>query len=463
MAKKLVLCFDGTGNDFKASGNTNVVRVFEGVRKGRDVVTFCDIGVGTFSDPAASGQIRKRWTLVLGLAFGYGIKDNLENAYNFLVDHWEENDEIYLFGFSRGAYTARALAGLLHMCGLLEPSKRNLVDYAIGIHWRRRPPWALARRFKREFSRPVDIEFLGVWDTVKTEGVWDALLQGIGTLFERLAKNTPLGRLERLLRSFRVALPYTASLPNVKAGRHAISMVHSDIGGGYKDDHMLGDITMAWVVDGAREAKLRINDSARHQLTRDAAAGPMHNSLLPIWWVLGWRRRHIPPQARIHQSVDSRRRRVPGAVGALIDVTSRRSATPSRSMASSRKAFSALRPSPSRSRACSSSGFGSGSSPTIACQAASPAALVSSSAESRALNSSTASCPAARNWSTRASTLRPSPNSPRTNRLSSSLLMISSPATTSDPPHRGRHGVSRPAPRHRSMSESRHSPCRGPA
>jgi uncharacterized protein (DUF2235 family) len=319
--KQLVLCFDGTGNEFKAHGNTNVVRMLEGVRRGKHVVTFYDLGVGTFSDPAASSKLAKRWTRVLGLAFGYGIKANIKNAYGFLVDFWEPGDEIYLFGFSRGAYTARALVGLLEMCGLVEPSKRNLIDHAIDIHWKRRPDWPLARRFKREFARDVGVTFVGLWDTVKTVGLWDAVLQGFG----------------KFARGLRTSLPYTAALPNVTGGRHAISIdekrsrfrtnrwfldsdhpspqnfeqvwfagVHSDIGGGYADDRTLGDITMAWMVDGARQAGLHINDSARPALTRESAAARLHNSLVPIWWILGWRRRRIPPGAAIHRSVGVR-------------------------------------------------------------------------------------------------------------------------------------------------------------
>ena len=326
MAKKLVLCFDGTGNEFRAGTNTNVVAMLEGVRRGPNTSTFYDLGVGTFSDPAASSAIRKRWTLILGLAFGYGIKENIKNAYNYLIEFWEPGDEIYLFGFSRGAYTARALAGLLEMCGLVEPSKRNLVDYAIQIHWKRRPDWHLARRFKKEFSRPVDVAFIGVWDTVKTVGVWDTILQGFGSV----------------LRSLRTALPYTASLPNVAAGRHAISIdekrsrfrtnrwflddrhpsperfdqvwfagVHSDIGGGYSDDSSLGDITMAWMIEGARAAGLTINDAARPKQKVELAAGKLHNSLFPVWWILGWRRRRVTSGANVHESVAERQRLIP--------------------------------------------------------------------------------------------------------------------------------------------------------
>ena len=321
--KTLVLCFDGTGNEFRHTGNTNVVRILEGVRRAHDVVTFYEPGVGTFSDPNASSELRRRWTLLLGLAFGYGIKENIKNAYRFLIDFWEPGDRVFLFGFSRGAYTARALAGMLATVGLLEPSKRNLVDFALRIHWKRRTDWALARRFKREFARDVPISFLGVFDTVKTVGAWDALLQGFG----------------KVLRGLRTALPYTASLPNVEAGYHAVSIdekrsrfrtnlwfldpartdrdrfhqvwfagVHSDVGGGYSDDRRLGDITLSWMIDGARANGLAVNDSARPKVVEGDALGKLHNSLLPIWWILTWKRRSIPEGSVVHGSVEVRRR-----------------------------------------------------------------------------------------------------------------------------------------------------------
>ncbi len=83
-------------------------------------------------------------TKLIGLAFGYGMSENIMNAYQYLMNTYEEGDQVFLFGFSRGAYTVRALAGMLAMCGLLEKGSDNLVPYALRVYTqkrRKRPKW----------------------------------------------------------------------------------------------------------------------------------------------------------------------------------------------------------------------------------------------------------------------------------------------------------------------------------
>src|SRR3546814_5994685 len=77
-------------------------------------------------------RTKQKFLGVLGLAMGYGLDDNVLGAYRFLVENWEEGDRIYLFGFSRGAWTARVLAGLIHLIGLVRPSQLNMCDNEIG-------------------------------------------------------------------------------------------------------------------------------------------------------------------------------------------------------------------------------------------------------------------------------------------------------------------------------------------
>ena len=89
-------------------------------------LVFYDPGVGTVTEPSRGTAARPDFNPVLGLATGYGLDDNVLSAYCFLVEHYAPGDQIYLFGFSRGAYTVRVLAGLIHKIGLISPEQANL-------------------------------------------------------------------------------------------------------------------------------------------------------------------------------------------------------------------------------------------------------------------------------------------------------------------------------------------------
>jgi uncharacterized protein (DUF2235 family) len=185
--KNVVVCCDGTDNQL--SGDlTNVVRIFEVAVKDKQQVASYDPGVGTTADPIARGPISKRWSLLKGLAFGAGLKDNVLDAYRFLMRVYENGDQVFLFGFSRGAFTVRVLAGMLHAVGLLHAGTEHLLPYV----WRNYrgirilPPDATtadqetARRREREvevmrrsFTRPCPVAFLGPWDTVGSVGMYN--------------------------------------------------------------------------------------------------------------------------------------------------------------------------------------------------------------------------------------------------------------------------------------------------
>jgi hypothetical protein len=198
MARTIVICCDGTGNTFDDSVTnvTRLIRFLDLDDPDRQVAVYAQ-GVGTngardekittfrraLRDPAALRVVTPRvsrlsartWLIsVLGLAFGYGIKSVVREMYRHLADlHQDPNDRIYLFGFSRGAFAVRALAGLIYRCGLPEcdgddfPSRFNRA-------WRLfRPiiePSAKVATFRATGQRRCTIEFLGVWDTVKSYG-----------------------------------------------------------------------------------------------------------------------------------------------------------------------------------------------------------------------------------------------------------------------------------------------------
>lgn len=226
-SKNIIVLCDGTSNQASVYSETNVVRIAERLEKktdanGRRQVVFYDPGIGTENAPGAFTFVGRTISKILGLAFGYGLSKNLADAYAYLMQHYEPGDRIYIFGFSRGAYTARALTGLLGRVGLMERGCNSLIPYAIKYYHDSNDHQL--NFFKKRFSRTyalkwsevipdientplkekknslsrgvIPVHFLGVWDTVKSVG---------------------------FLR-FQVTLPDTEWLPNMINGRHAVAI-----------------------------------------------------------------------------------------------------------------------------------------------------------------------------------------------------------------------------------------------
>ena len=142
--RNLVVCFDGTNYEFDREP-TNVVRLIQvlGRNHSKRQLLYYDPGVGTLPEPGILIPMLKTLTRWFGLVFGLGLSHKAAQAYTYLIDFWELNDRVFLFGFSRGAYTARVLAGLLHQLGLLPRGNYNLIPYAMEIfssHYRRTSP-----------------------------------------------------------------------------------------------------------------------------------------------------------------------------------------------------------------------------------------------------------------------------------------------------------------------------------
>ena len=133
VSRVIVICLDGTSNE-PESGTTNVARLYSLAVKSDDQLVYYDPGVGTMGARGAVTGLGKRLTRVTGLVVGYGVRENIEEAYTFLMQHYRADDQIFVFGFSRGAYTARALTGMLRTVGLLRPGAENLVPYALKLY-----------------------------------------------------------------------------------------------------------------------------------------------------------------------------------------------------------------------------------------------------------------------------------------------------------------------------------------
>ena len=131
--RNIIICCDGTGNEI-SENISNVLKLYRCLRKTEKTqprqLVYYDPGVGTLARPDPWHKLKQDFNAILGLATGYGLDDNVLAAYGFLVHNYQAGDQIYLFGFSRGAYTVRVLAGLIHKVGLITPEQVNLAGSA---------------------------------------------------------------------------------------------------------------------------------------------------------------------------------------------------------------------------------------------------------------------------------------------------------------------------------------------
>jgi len=256
-------------------------------------------------------------------------------AYKFLIENWQEGDRVYLFGFSRGAWTARVLAGFIHLIGLLHPEQLNMCDSALGTYKRaaQDKDLAIAWHFARVLrTRRILIEFIGVWDTVASVFVPRKDRFWIPT-FETLPytrKNPSVARFRHALaiderrRMFRVAVwdkgqtykpnPFSPKLNRPQDIKQMwFAGVHSDVGGGYPEaDSALSKFPLIWMVEEAASAGLEIqprmmrhlawgeaaDEDSEHQYVPPSPTGKIHKSL--TW---GWKIFEIfPKRASRHES-----------------------------------------------------------------------------------------------------------------------------------------------------------------
>ena len=295
--KRLILCCDGTWNraDQVQRGTpcpTNVVKLAYRVAKqsedGITQIVLYDQGVGT-------GNSLDRLT---GGAFGEGLEDNIYRAYRFLIANYEPGDQLWLFGFSRGAFTARSIAGLIRKCGILS---RTAVQYYIkavelyrlaNVH----PDDPTAVTFRSKFSvcgnDPVKIRFIGVWDTVGALGIPLSGLRGLSrrdyTFHDtELSGTVELAYHALALDEHRQPFVPTLWMEKKKPGQTIEQTwfpgVHSDVGGGYYET-ALSDVTLDWMLGKARDAGLALDQGAiaTHPLFPDPS-GPIHESRTGIY------------------------------------------------------------------------------------------------------------------------------------------------------------------------------------
>lgn len=313
MPKTIVILMDGTGQQFQ-SNETNIVRLARLLPPDRptEQIAFYGPGVGTRGAPSMTPFAGEWRELVSGLAFGAGIYERVADAYRYLAQHWVAGDSIHMYGFSRGAFSVRVLAGLVAQVGLLGAGSENLIPYALRLYAgfpigggkaAYDAHTLLVRRFGETFGcRYPDIAFLGLFDTVKSVFNFDYLAG----------------------KEIRVSLASTYANPRVKVVRHAMAIderraffrtnkwraadpaqvagtdvrqvwfagCHGDVGGGVPENESgLSAISMQWMLKEAVAHGLLVDpshNSAQFGLPTPDVLQPVHDSLTGFWKALEW-------------------------------------------------------------------------------------------------------------------------------------------------------------------------------
>ena len=276
--KRIITCSDGTWNKPNELVNrvitpTNVWKLYDIIapnnKSGVAQVSFYDEGVGTnWYDALPGGML------------GVGINQNIIQAYQFIADNYEPGDEIYLFGFSRGAYTARSVAGFIRNSGLLRKENMDKLDEAF-ILYKRRDDLSLpdadeALKFKESYCFDnVRIKFIGVWDTVGALGipieVFDVINRDIlDCRFHDVELSSYVDYAYHAVAIDEHRKPFMPTLwEQQQKGIDAHQVMeqmwfagaHRDVGGGYNESG-LSDGALQWMIQKAEAVGLEFKDDS---------------------------------------------------------------------------------------------------------------------------------------------------------------------------------------------------------
>lgn len=361
--RNIVVCLDGTNNS-PADAHTHVQRLYRLIEKSSAQLTYYQPGVGTLEPIGVLGPLRRRVLMGLDSGSGWMLQRHVSAAYEFLSDVYREGDRLYLFGFSRGAYSVRVLAGMLATVGLLHPGMREMVAFAWQAYdslpaFPSRADAASPRRqqalrdyfrrtrgFRKSYSRRVPVHFLGLWDTVSSVG-----LPWLPRVYSHTASNPIVATVRHAVAldehrgNFVQNLWTPTPSPRQDVREVWFAGGHGDVGGGYPTggrDVELARIPLAWMLreaeaaglltDAKAYAEAGLPDLSDDEAMQRFASAPRHDEIhhwlwqlserlpIPRWsqgadgrWERHWRphrarARTLRPGALVHESVYQRLR-----------------------------------------------------------------------------------------------------------------------------------------------------------
>lgn len=367
MAKNIVILFDGTSNEIKAD-RTNILRLYGVLEKTEQQLVYYDPGVGTLGDEGSYSRFKRKLKEIWGLLTGSGLDKNVVEAYQFLVENYSKGDDhqprdkIYIFGFSRGAYSARILAGFIHAIGLIEPRNLNLLYYAYHAY-KKVNEGSVEEDFKevRLYERILHtdrppIRMLGLFDTVSS--VIESKGIGFRLKSHEFTRHNP--SVESISHAVAIDEKRTMFRPMLwpKGQKYCenpcdesqvvkqdveevwFAGVHGDIGGGFpEEESQLCKIPLIWMIERSKICGLHFDEETVNSLVlgkaknskycAPSALAEAHNSMNIGWSILEFlprkkpenstrpslfgvtipffEQRHIPPYSKIHRSVIERK------------------------------------------------------------------------------------------------------------------------------------------------------------
>lgn len=286
--RNLVIGCDGTWNDNDTGARTNVFKILNACLN-KNLEKYYTEGVGT-----------AHWEALPGGIYGANIDRQILGAYNFLwkmfrnKDWDKDQNRIFVFGFSRGAYAARRLAGLVSFAGIPKKDADRELGWNLYLN-KDVDSMAQLKAEGRFFDHPIEV--LGVWDTVKTTTDPD---------FDdhKLPKAVVRGYHAMAIDEKRTFFPILKWNANKRARQVWFAGVHSDVGGGYEKTG-LSDTALQWMIDSVYDHALPFKATAIKQLKKNAN-GELHNSYQGVWIPFGTKKRSISNNALVHQSVEKR-------------------------------------------------------------------------------------------------------------------------------------------------------------
>lgn len=289
MSKRIIYCSDGTWDD--SGKNTNVYKIYKAMQVEAGQIPFYDDGVGSNGTPIDR---------LLGGAFGTGLFQKVKDGYSKIAHVYEKGDQIFLFGFSRGAYTARSIAGMIAVCGL---PTTNFSDGVVETAFRAYRdkddrPKLLAGLNQSCDMFDAQITMVGVWDTVGSLGIpsiigaVDPVLYGFldTSLHSSVLNAYQALAVDERRSEFPATLWASQPAPGQTIEQVWFTGVHCDVGGSYPDDPdgtALADITLAWMMSKA--APLGVSFSKEVQAKYGYPVDPKyaldqkHESWNPLW------------------------------------------------------------------------------------------------------------------------------------------------------------------------------------